>query len=360
VTRVPTLAPTPLRAFGLANVSLRLGGADSAQLARAGALLSDLFALDAHTDQDMDKGTVQDSVGLRFRPSPFPESAGDEIYRAGALAVTRVSDTFHLRCGLSQLHVTPGAAKASCFLAPDFFDHSPFEQREFFLLSLLMLLRPRGLYGLHACGLEHSGLGNDRRVGLLIAGASGSGKTTTSLNLIRRGWRYLSDDAVLLETLTGGPVRAVALRRGFSCTPETLAHFPELTGDAEFGSFGDPDGKRVVYPGDAFGDFTPVCVPTLVVFPTVTAASRTTLHPLKAAHSLIRLSQQSAGIMTDTAVSQRQLGVLKALTDQARSFELRLGGDALLSPDRIDTLLSDAILSDAILEEVSPCVSSSN
>lgn len=353
MTQIPTLAPVPLRAFGPSSVSLRLGGADSAQLARIGALLSDLFALDAHTDQDMAEGTVQDSLGLGFRPSPLPERTGDTVYRAGALAVTRVGDTFQLSCGLSQLHVTPGSAEAPCFLTPDFFDHSPFEQREFFLLSLLMLLRPRGLYGLHACGLKRDS------VGLLIAGASGSGKTTTSLGLIRRGWRYLSDDAVLLEALADGPVRAVALRRGFSCTPETLAHFPELTGDPEFGRFGDPDGKRVVYPGDAFGGFTPACVPTLVVFPTVTPSSHTTLHPLRAAHSLIRLSQQSAGIMTDTAVSQRQLGVLKALTEQARSFELRLGRDALLSPDRIDALLR-GVLRGAAREEARTCVSSSN
>ncbi len=339
MTPIPTLTPalqtcSPSKAFGVGGVSVQLGGVDSTQLGRVRVLLSELFALDPLAGRS--------GVLLRFSTSPLPERSGGTVYRAGALVVMRADNTFSLSCGLSQLHVTPGSAEASCFLAPDFFDHSPFEQREFFLLALLMLLRPHGLYGLHACGLTRS------EVGLLIVGASGSGKTTTSLNLIREGWWYLSDDAVLLEALASGSVRASAFRQGFSCTPETLTHFPELTGDAEFG---DPDGKRVVYPGDAFGSFAADCVPSLLVFPTLTAAGRTTLRPLPSAHSLIRLCQQSAGIMTDTAVSQAQLGVLRTLVEQTRSFELCLGQDALTRPTLTGTLLSRA------LEEAISCVS---
>jgi hypothetical protein len=340
--------PISLLTFGLGGVSVQLGGADRAQLARLQNLLARLFVL----------GSPPQGGGVRLQlsRSPTPERAGSTVYRARALTVARLGSTFDLSCGASQLRVTPGCAEATCFLAPDFFDHSPFEQREFFLLALLMLLRPHGLYGLHACALEHRGFGNDRGVGLLLAGASGSGKTTTSLELIRRGWRYLSDDAVLLRVLADASVQASAFRRGFSCTPETLARFPELTGNPEYGDeFGDPDGKRVVDPPPSFGGAATTCTPSLLVFPVVTAASTTTLRPLSAVPCLVRLCQQSAGIMTDTAVSQRQLGLLKILANQARGFELRLGRDALADPGRIDALLSGALR-----EEALPCVSSSS
>ena len=45
-------------------------------------------------------------------------------------------------------------------------------QREFFLIGLLMLLHPLGLYGVHANGLSRHGRG------CLVVGHSGRGKTT--------------------------------------------------------------------------------------------------------------------------------------------------------------------------------------
>lgn len=321
---------TRLEIFSLGGVTVSVEGTGAAALH---TLLSGFFVL----------GSVGEQRGVRLQlhATTLPNEPGHIVYQAKALLVTRTEQGFSLRCGASQLRITSGSAAAHCFLASDFGSYSPFEQREFFLLGLLMLLRPFGRYGLHACGLERHG------AGLLLVGASGSGKTTTSLNLIQQGWRYLSDDAVLLEVRTDHTVQVAAFRLGFSCTPRTLAHFPELGGSTEFG---DPDGKRVVYPERSFGSFTPSCTPSLIVFPRVSAAA-TRLHPLTPAQSLIRLCQQSAGIMTDTAVSQGQLGVLRTLVEQTRSFELCLGQDALARPTLTGTLLSRA------LEEAIPCVS---
>lgn len=333
--------PRVTKTFRVGSVPVTLVSEEPRKLERTYDLLAQLFVLGPASNQT--------GVQLHFSASPLPERAGQTVYSAKALVVTANSGLFFLCCGRSQLYVNPERATASCFLASDFLSYSPFEKREFFLLGLLMLLRPYGCYGLHACGLERSG------VGVLLVGASGSGKTTTSLSLVQSGWQYLSDDAVLLTSLADDIVKATAFRRGFSCTPETLVRFPDLTGDSDFG---DPDGKRVVHPGDTFGSFTTTCVPSLIVFPKVTAASQTTLRPLTAADSLIRLSQQSAGIMTDAAVSQRQLELLKNLTEQTQSFELLLGPDALNDPSRIDTLVRSVVLGPD--KETSPCASLSN
>ena len=317
------------QAFSVGSVAVSLEGGYAALVHK---LWSRFFVLGAEEKQAGEGVCVR----LQLRTEPLPSASGHTVYQAKALLVTRTKTGFALSCGASQLHVTPGSADApgflaDCFLAPDFGTYSPFEQREFFLLGLLMLLRPFGRYGLHACGLERHG------TGLLLVGASGSGKTTTSLNLIRQGWRYLSDDAVLLMAQANNTVQAAAFRQGFSCTPETLKHVPKLTGSTEFG---DPDGKRVVYLNATFGSFTPTCTPSLLVFPHLSAGEATSLRPLPAAQSLMRLCQQSAGIMTDTAVSQGQLMLLNTLVSQVRSFELRLGRDALENPGLIDALLS--------------------
>ena len=325
--------------FSLGGITVSVEGTGAAAVH---TLLSRFFVLGTEAKQAVTK----DGVRLHLYAAPLLEESGRAVYQAKALTVTRTETGFSLRCGASQLQVTPGSAdalfSADCFLAPDFSRYSPFEQREFFLLGLLMLLRPLGRYGLHACGLERYG------TGLLLVGASGSGKTTTSLNLMRRGWQYLSDDAVLLTEGADNTVRAEAFRQGFSCTPKTLEHFPELGGSSEFG---DPDGKRVVYPN---GSFTSTCTPSLIVFPRL-SEGETRLRPLTASQSLIRLCQQSAGIMTDTAVSQGQLRVLRTLVGQAQSFELHLGQDALANPDLTDTLVRQTIRQ--TLEETPLCVS---
>ena len=317
--------------FSIGGVVVGLKGVAAEQVYK---LLSRFFVLGTEAKQ----AVTEDGVRLHFHAAPLFGESGHAVYQAKALTVTRTETGFSLRCGASQLRVTPGSADAPCFLASDFGTYSPFEQREFFLLGLLMLLRPLGRYGLHACGLGRHG------AGLLLVGSSGSGKTTTSLNLMRHGWQYLSDDAVLLGVGANSTVQVAAFRQGFSCTPKTLAHFPELSGSSEFG---DPDGKRVVYPD---GSFTSTCIPSLIVFPRL-SEGETRLHPLTASQSLIRLCQQSAGIMTDTAVSQGQLRVLRTLVGQARSLELQLGWDALESSGLTDTLIRQT------LEEAIPCVS---
>ena len=318
---------TRLEMFSLGGVTVSVEGTGAAAVH---TLLARFFVLGSVGEQS--------GVRLQLQATTLPDEPGQVVYQAKALVVTRTEHGFSLRCGASQLRITSGSAAAHCFLAPDFGSYSPFEQREFFLLGLLMLLRPLGRYGLHACGLGRHG------AGLLLVGASGSGKTTTSLSLVQQGWQYLSDDAVLLTEQADDTVQVAAFRQGFSCTPETLAHFPELGGSAEFG---DPDGKRVVY---LDGSFAPTCTPSLIVFPQL-SGEKTQLRPLTASQSLIRLCQQSAGIMTDTAVSQQQLKVLRTLVGQARSLELQLGRDALGSPSVTDTLISQT------LEETTPCVS---
>mgnify|MGYP002780474657 FL=1 len=271
---------------------------------------------------------------LRFElvPRPLLEVAGKAVYSARALSVRKTATGFFLRCGDSSLRVDLGANTAHCYLAEDFEEQSVYEKREFFLLALMMLVRPHGLYGLHGNGLLKDDLD------VLIVGQSGSGKTTTTLNLIRSGWQYLSDDALLLREAKN-TVEALAFRKGFSCTPETLQYFGELPSTFEFG---DPEGKRVLDMDETFGGgFTRACTPNVLLFPKLTNTKVTRLQPLASVQALILLSQQSAGIMTDTAVSQQQLHVLQRLVQQTQSYHLLLGSDALEGPYTVATLLAN-------------------
>lgn len=66
---------------------------------------------------------------------------------------------------------------------------------------------------------------NDKTV--LLSGRSGMGKSTTSLQLARRGYRMLSDDSPLVILLDGAAV-ALSSLDGISLTTEALQMFPNL------------------------------------------------------------------------------------------------------------------------------------
>ena len=94
--------------------------------------------------------------------------------------------------GASLLHVRPQCGRATAQIAPSF-DERPLQLRQrFWAHGILTLLRPLGLYGLHAAGVA-----TPQGVNLLIVGPSGSGKSTMTIGMIRAGGRFLSDDAIL-------------------------------------------------------------------------------------------------------------------------------------------------------------------
>ncbi len=275
-------------------------------------------------------------IHLHFGTRPLTPLEGEEVYHAPPLRVLKTGRGFFLSCGGSALDLELSKGLGTGYLDEKFFSRSVYHQREFFLLSLLMLLRPRGLYGLHANGLagEHGDM--------LVIGKSGSGKTTLTLSLVRAGWRYGSDDATLLyenKSEGEGGVEARAFRRGFSCTDETVARFPELE---EAPLLYRAQGKRVLDIGVAFPDgFAPSCRPRLLLFPQVAPQETSQLVPMSQTDALVALMQGSAGIMTDKAVSRVQLGVLKRLVETSSAY-LFLSGRDVLEPDAesaVSTLL---------------------
>ncbi len=63
--------------------------------------------------------------------------------------------------------------------------------------ATMVALRRCGLFELHAAGVVEPETGG----GFLVVGPSGSGKSTLATQLASAGWRYLSDDALLLRAV---------------------------------------------------------------------------------------------------------------------------------------------------------------
>ncbi len=128
-------------------------------------------------------------------------------------------------------------------------------------------LRRCGLFELHGAGVVEPESGG----GFLIVGPSGSGKSTLATQLANAGWRYLSDDSLLLHE-RGARVEARALRRQFAVAEPTIAagvlggFEDRLSEPAPF----DPL-KRRFEPQEIFPErFAESCAPAAVFFPKVT------------------------------------------------------------------------------------------
>lgn len=188
----------------------------------------------------------------------------------------------------------------------------------------MVALRRCGLYELHSAGVVEPETGG----GLLIIGPSGSGKSTLATQLASAGWRYLSDDALLLRG-TGKAVEACALRREFAVTEQTVAAgvlegFEELLKEpVPF----DPLKRRfkphVIFPES----FSESCVPQALFFPVITNEPASHARRLTQAETMRGLLRMCPWACYDKPAAAMHLELLARLARQAVGFELRAGRD---------------------------------
>ncbi len=196
-----------------------------------------------------------------------------------------------------------------------------------FSYALQAALRRAGVYDVHAAGLLDPASGR----GALFVGPSGSGKTTFTLKLTESGWRYISDDMIVLRETDAG-LEAEGLRRLFSVAAPSLAgsSLPRL--DEALGApvASDPR-KRRLEPSIIFPDGQAHhCRPGVLFFPQVTDTAVTAVNPMSAREAMQQLMRSCPWATYDEHTAEDYLRVLARLANQCRSYELRAGRDLML------------------------------
>lgn len=215
------------------------------------------------------------------------------------------------------VRVAPGRGAASIWTSVFDFD----AVLELVSIVVLELASHHGLFGLHAGAVVRDGRG------LVLCGGTGTGKSSLCLTLVHAGYRYLSDDFLLLE-VDGGAVRCVPLFRTFNIDPSWAEQFPEL---AFLGS-GSAQGKRSVDPERCYpGSHAPSARPAVIVFPIIVDAPESSVHPLSKREALGRLLPQTR-MSADRETAQKHIAALVVLLRDATTFELRHGRDFLRAP----------------------------
>jgi hypothetical protein len=259
-----------------------------------------------------------------------------EVLRTDEFRGFEGGDDFFLTDRSSVFHLEPQAARAHAWIAADFFQKPSRTQANFWCFGLMKLLRPLRLYSLHAAALA-----SDDGQGLLLVGPSGSGKSTLAIGLIRAGWRYLSDDAVLLRNACDR-VEATACRKSFYIDAVRSADYADCGLDEREPDSSGAERIRLRLHETYGGQHAAQCVPRAVVFPRITGLPRSALRPIARLDALRLLLAQSAPQLFDLRTMPSHLGTLKKLLDQVDTFELDAGGDLYREPAKLVELLSKA------------------
>jgi len=259
-----------------------------------------------------------------------------QVFKVEGFEGYETGPDFYLTYGPSFFHLQPLEGKGEAHLAPSFFDQSPLLQQKFFAYGLIRLLRTLGLFSLHAAGLL-----TPDGMGVLIVGSSGSGKSTLTIGLIRKGWGYLSDDAVLLRKHSD-VVEVLAMRRHCFIDAQTPVDYSdfrlgEMVPDAMSGQ------RQRVYVDETYpGQAVSTCVPQVLVFSRIVPEPNSTLQPMSRVDALKNLLTESAPQLFDQFTMAQHMEVLKTLLSQTKTYELRAGLDLHRDPLILDRLLAQA------------------
>lgn len=199
------------------------------------------------------------------------------------------------------------------------------------MIALSELLKRRARYMLHAACVS---VGTETAV---IAGASGTGKSTLSLALAQLGLGFLSDDMVFLERCDQGVVT-----HGFSdaigVTRETAARFEELS---DLAATDPPTGyrKHLIRIEERFAVTTvPQGRPRWLLFPELVGGVASRLEPLDGQEAWLRLVPDV--LLTDPAATRAHLAAIAALCEQVSCYRICCGTDARSAARLVAELVS--------------------
>jgi hypothetical protein len=188
-------------------------------------------------------------------------------------------------------------------------------------------LRTKGLFVLHAASVGRAD------AGLLLAGRSGSGKSTTALRSLASGFLYAGDDFSLVQSEPSP--RAHCLYNTAKLNVDALERMPELRPSVSNPSRLDVE-KALLFM-DA-GKLAPGFPLRAIVLPRVAGGARSVVTPASPLAAYRAIGPDTAFTMLGGS-ARGVLAMLKQLVYQLPSYELALGTD----PDGVNAALRDVL-----------------
>jgi hypothetical protein len=230
--------------------------------------------------------------------------------------------THYLDFNGSRVVIGPGLARDVRVWVKEHYDFGSQVLAQIISQAFSAALRRCGLFEFHSAGLIPPG--HDQAV--LIAGGSGSGKSTLTLQLAACGWRFLSDDTLLLEN-SDHAIEVHALRKFFALTADTITamRMPQLEPAVAVGTL-----KERVTPLDLFPQGQVQRSKSgAIFFPTLSYEAESRIQKLSPTETMGRLLRLCPWAAYDKPTANEHLSVLGALARNSAAFDLFAGTDLL-------------------------------
>lgn len=253
-------------------------------------------------------------------------------YVVNGISIFETEGTVNITDGDSTFYIQPWSVQGAVLLHSSFKKKTLASKYNFLLLGLTYLFSYQGLFDLHGAALAYHG------IGYVFLGESGSGKSSMALNLVGQGWKYASDDSLLLKS-NGKSVEILSFRKIFFVDPAAALNYPELDTlvfkiDNVSGSKSFLDLEKV-YPNQ----FQASIVPKILIFSKITHDRKSSVQLLSKGQALANLLKQSASIFFNRQAISQHTQTLKNLIEQCNCYQLLAGRDLYDEPDKIIKIL---------------------
>lgn len=188
--------------------------------------------------------------------------------------------------------------------------------------------------------LMHAGLVSKNGRGVLLAGAGGSGKSTSAVMCAYAGFDYLSDDLVGLELSADGRFVGHSLYNSTFMDPDHLKRFSQLERHAIRGAYSFEKKNLVLLSQIASLKFARSCLIHSVVLPRVLHRPRSILLQASKGETLLALAPSSL-LVGERSHGMEGFNKLARLVERVPCYWLELGSALDEIPGVLEGLLSE-------------------
>jgi hypothetical protein len=211
-------------------------------------------------------------------------------------------------------------------------------------VSLIELGRPMQYlfyYWFHDADLQliHSAMVGQDGSGVIIAGRSGSGKSTTSLACLESGMNYLGDDVLAMSGSTESGFVGHSVYNSNHLLPRDMERFPRLKEHVKKGGRAKED-KWVVMLHEIFpGQLLPALPIRAIALPRIVDQPKSSYRRASKAQALMTIAPSS--IVLIEGVMPEGLARLGKLVEHVPAYWVELGRDFRSTPDCMREIISE-------------------